>query len=140
MTKQSEPEREWCHDSIALLTAARVASRVSFLTAIGPVACGHLHGRATCRTACTTNGFGNQTATYSATITDSVDPAAVGQSVTYRFVVPFAQDPPPVTATYKGGTVRYPIPAGLTVTAVSTPPKAGSNLTRRRRCKAGASS
>ena len=78
---------------------------------------------------CTTNVGVNQAATYGATITDSADPAAVGQSVTYRFVVPFAQDPPPVTATYKGGSVTYPIPAGLTVTSVSTPPKAGSNLT-----------
>ena len=78
---------------------------------------------------CTTNGFGNQLATYSATITDTIDPAAVGDSVTYRFVVPFAQDPPPVTATYKGGTVSYRIPTGLNVTSVSTPPKAGSNLT-----------
>lgn len=86
---------------------------------------------------CTTNGFGNQAATYSATITDSVDPAAVGQSVTYKFVVPFAQDPPPVTATYQGGTVTYPIPAGLTVTAVSTPPKAGSNLSSTAQVQGG---
>ncbi len=78
---------------------------------------------------CTTNGFGNQPATYSATITDTIDPAAVGNSVTYRFVVPFAQDPPPVTATYRGGTTSYRIPAGLMVTSVSAPPKAGSNLT-----------
>ena len=49
--------------------------------------------------------------------------------MTYQFVVPFDQDPPPVTATYQGGTVTYPIPVGLNVTAVSTPPKAGSNLT-----------
>jgi hypothetical protein len=77
---------------------------------------------------CTTNGFGNQPASYSATITDSADPATVGATVTYRFVVPFDQDPPPVTATYQGGTVRYPIPAGLSVTSVSTPPKAGSAL------------
>ena len=77
---------------------------------------------------CTTNVGINQAATYSATITDSVDPAAIGQSVTYQFVVPFDQAPPPVTATYLGGTVTYPIPPGLTVTAVSTPPKAGSNL------------
>jgi len=77
---------------------------------------------------CTTNGFGNQNATYGATITDTVDPATVGASETYTFVVPFDQPPPPITATYTGGTVTYPIPAGLSVTSVSTPPKAGSNL------------
>jgi hypothetical protein len=78
---------------------------------------------------CTTNGFGNQNASYSATITDTIDPAAVGNSVTYRFVVPFGQAPPPVTASYRGGTTKYRIPAGLNVTSVSTPAKAGSNLT-----------
>jgi hypothetical protein len=77
---------------------------------------------------CTTNGFGNQTATYSATITDSVDPAAVDAPITYRFTVPFAQDPPPVTATYEGGTVSYRIPAGLHVTSVTTERPPGSNL------------
>jgi hypothetical protein len=77
---------------------------------------------------CTTNGFGNQTATYSATITDTVDPATVGAAVTYRFTVPFAQDPPPVTATYQGGTVSYRIPAGLSVMSVSTERPPGSNL------------
>ncbi len=72
--------------------------------------------------------FGAQPAAYGASITDSIDPATVGASVTYTFVVPFDQDPPPVTATYQGGKVTYPIPTGLAVTSVSTPPKAGSNL------------
>jgi hypothetical protein len=79
---------------------------------------------------CTTNpNFGNQPATYGATITDSLDPATVGATVTYQFVVPFDQPVPPIAVTYKGGTVTYPIPTGLQVTSVSTPAKAGSNIT-----------
>ena len=72
--------------------------------------------------------IGNQVGSYGAAITDTIDPAAVGDSVTYTFVAPFSQAAPPITATYQGGTVTYPIPTGLAVTSVSTPPKAGSNL------------
>jgi len=76
---------------------------------------------------CTTR-IGNQAGSYGAAITDTIDPATVGASVTYTFVAPFDQAAPPITATYQGGTVTYPIPVGLSVTSVSTPPKAGSNL------------
>jgi hypothetical protein len=72
--------------------------------------------------------LGNQVGSYGAAITDTIDPAAVGDSVTYTFVAPFSQAAPPIAATYQGGTVTYPIPTGLAVTSVSTPPKAGSNL------------
>lgn len=109
--------------------AAFLVMCAAALVAVAPAASANTTNPANIPYTCTTNGFGNQDATYGATITDSKDPAAVGDSVTYRFVVPFAQDPPPVTATYKGGTTTYPIPAGLNVTSVSTPPKAGSNLT-----------
>lgn len=69
---------------------------------------------------CTTSpNVGNQAATFTVTGSDTVDPAAPGQTETYRFVVPFSQTKPPVTATYKGGTTSYHIPAGFTVTSVS---------------------
>jgi hypothetical protein len=74
---------------------------------------------------CTTSpNLGTQAASFSATASDSVDPAAPGQSETYRFVVPFAQDKLPVTATYKGGSTSWRIPSGLTVTGahMETPP------------------
>ncbi len=77
---------------------------------------------------CTTNpNAGNQAATFGVTASDTVDPAAPGQAETYRFVVPFSQAQPPVTATYQGGTTSYRIPAGLTVTSVSTQPPAGGS-------------
>ncbi len=68
----------------------------------------------TCQTS-----FGPQPATFSSTVTDSIDPAVPGDSITYRFVVPFAQEPPPVTARYRGGQTFYPIPANLAVTSVT---------------------
>ena len=72
---------------------------------------------------CTTNpDFGNQVASWTSQITDDHDPAAVGDTLTYRFVVPFAQNPPPVAANYRGGTVNYKIPTGFSVTSVSTQP------------------
>ncbi len=77
---------------------------------------------------CTTNpNAGNQAATFTVTARDTVDPAAPGQSETYRFVVPFSQPQPPVTATYQGGSTSYRIPAGLTVTSVSTQAPAGGS-------------
>ncbi len=77
---------------------------------------------------CTTNpNVGTQAATYGVTASDTVDPAAPGQAETYRFVVPFSQAKPPVTATYQGGTTTYAIPAGLTVTSVSTQAPAGGS-------------
>lgn len=70
---------------------------------------------------CTTNpDLGNQVASWTSTVSDDHDPAAVGDQLTYRFVVPFAQNPPPVTARYRGGTVNYKIPAGFSVTSVKT--------------------
>ncbi len=70
---------------------------------------------------CTTSpDLGNQVASWTSTVSDDHDPAAVGDQVTYRFVVPFAQDPPPVTARYRGGTVNYKIPAGFSVSSVTT--------------------
>lgn len=113
------------------LRASIVAAAVAAMVALGGIG-------VTAASANTTNtsgipytcatSFGNQPASYGAAITDSIDPATVGSSVTYTFVVPFDQDPPPITATYQGGKVTYPIPTGLSVTSVSTPPKAGSNL------------
>ncbi len=77
---------------------------------------------------CTTNpNAGNQAATYTVTASDSVDPASPGQAETYRFVVPFSEAKPPVTATYQGGTTSYRIPAGLTVTGVSTQAPSGGS-------------
>ncbi len=75
---------------------------------------------------CTTSpDVGNQPATWSSTVSDDHDPAAVGDAMTYRFVVPFAQAPTPVTASYRGGTVNYKIPTGLAVTSVSMQDPAG---------------
>jgi hypothetical protein len=77
---------------------------------------------------CTTNpNAGNQAATYGVTASDTVDPATPGQAETYRFVVPFSQAKPPVTATYQGGSTSYRIPAGFTVTSVSTQAPAGGS-------------
>ena len=77
---------------------------------------------------CTTNpNVGNQAATYTVTASDTVDPAAPGEAETYRFVVPFSQAKPPVTATYQGGSTSYRIPAGFTVTSVSTQPPSGGS-------------
>jgi hypothetical protein len=80
---------------------------------------------------CTTSpDLGNQTAKWTSTVSDDHDPAAVGDTMTYRFVVPFAQDPPPVTANYRGGTIHYKIPAGFTVASVRTEnPAGGSPIT-----------
>lgn len=69
---------------------------------------------------CTTNGFGNQSGAYGATVSDTINPAQPGDVETYRFVVPFDQAAPPITATYTGGQTWYRIPAGLTVTNVTT--------------------
>ena len=69
---------------------------------------------------CTTSpNLGNQAATLSVTASDTVDPATPGDAETYRFVVPFSQAQPPVTAMYQGGTTSWRIPAGFSVTSVS---------------------
>jgi hypothetical protein len=69
---------------------------------------------------CTTNpNFGNQSEAYNSTVTDDHDPAAVGDAITYTFVVPFKEAATPVSATYKGGTTTYVIPAGLSVKSVA---------------------
>jgi hypothetical protein len=69
---------------------------------------------------CTTNGFGNQSGAYGATVSDTVNPAQPGDVETYRFVSPFDEAAPPISATYKGGQTWYRIPAGLAVASVST--------------------
>src|SRR6516165_3086285 len=69
---------------------------------------------------CTTSpNLGNQAATLSVTASDTVDPATPGDAETYRFVVPFSQAQPPVTAMYQGGTTSWRIPAAFSVTSVS---------------------
>lgn len=79
---------------------------------------------------CTTNpDFGNQAASWTSSVTDDHDPAAVGDTIVYRFVVPFAQAPLPVSANYRGGTVNYKIPNGFSVASVTTqPPNGGSPI------------
>ena len=70
---------------------------------------------------CTTNpNVGAQSAAWNSTVTDDHDPAAVGDSMTYTFVVPFKEAATPVSATYKGGQTFYKIPTGLQATSVST--------------------
>jgi Bacterial Ig domain len=77
---------------------------------------------------CTTSpSVGNQTATFSVTASDTVDPATPGTAETYRFVIPFSEAKTPVTATYQGGTTSIRIPTGFTVTSVSTQPPAGGS-------------
>jgi hypothetical protein len=78
---------------------------------------------------CTTNpNVGNQAAAWNSTVSDDHDPAAVGDTVTYTFVVPFKEAATPVSATYKGGKTYYNIPAGLSVTSVSVAPVSGSQI------------
>jgi hypothetical protein len=78
----------------------------------------------TCQTS-----FGPQAATFSSTVTDSIDPAVPGDTITYRFVVPFTQDPPPITARYRGGQTFYAIPSTLTVSSVTVEdPPGGSQI------------
>jgi hypothetical protein len=70
---------------------------------------------------CTTSpNLGNQAAAFTVTASDTVDPATPGATETYRFVVPFQQAQPPIAATYKGGVVSWRIPAGFSVTSVTT--------------------
>ena len=88
---------------------------------------------------CTTSpDFGNQTASWTSTVSDDHDPAAVGDTLTYRFVVPFAQNPPPVSANYRGGTVHYKIPTGFTVSSLRTEnPPGGSPIATTAAVQAG---
>ncbi len=79
---------------------------------------------------CTTNpDVGNQTEPWNSTVSDDHDPAAVGDALTYTFVVPFKEPATPVAANYRGGKTYYNIPAGLHVTSVSTQaPPGGSKI------------
>jgi Bacterial Ig domain len=78
-------------------------------------------------TCATSPSVGNQPATFSVTGSDTVDPATPGTAETYRFVIPFQQAKEPVTANYQGGTTSIRIPAGFSVTSVSTQPPAGGS-------------
>jgi hypothetical protein len=80
---------------------------------------------------CTTNpSVGTQVASFTVTASDTVDPATPGTTETYRFTVPFQQAQTPVAATYKGGNTYWRIPAGFSVTSVTTQqPPGGSPVT-----------
>ncbi|HEY1739331.1 MAG TPA: Ig-like domain-containing protein, partial [Acidimicrobiia bacterium] len=75
---------------------------------------------------CTTNpNVGNQTENWNSSVTDDHDPAAVGDTITYTFVVPLKEAATPVTASYRGGQTFYNIPAGLKVNSVAMQNPAG---------------
>lgn len=78
---------------------------------------------------CSTNpDYGTQTATWTSSWTDDVDPAAVGGTVNYTVHVPFNQTAP-VPANYQSGDTYFKIPTTFNVTSVSvTPPSGGGPI------------
>jgi hypothetical protein len=71
-------------------------------------------------TCSTQPNLGAQVASFTVTASDTVDPATPGAAQTYRFTVPFQQAATPVAANYRGGTTSWRIPAGFSVTSVTT--------------------
>jgi hypothetical protein len=62
------------------------------------------------------------------TVTDDVDPAPTGATVTYRIDAPLAQVKAPVTPTFESSTVTIAIPAGFDAKSASMDPSSNGDF------------
>jgi hypothetical protein len=63
------------------------------------------------------------------TVTDDVDPAPSGATVTYRIEAPLAQVKAPITPTFESSTVTIAIPDGFDAESASMDPSSNSDFT-----------